>query len=117
MRTGGRIRLSVRVHANAPARVCGQAREVRGGGAENRTPVHDSPLGSISRLSHILAFGSGDTGWRACPFLAGSVFRVSIPATSYAAVPLSDVRSGDGDAHRETSLHYLGSESVIIVDV
>jgi len=32
-----------------------------GGGAENRTPVHDSPLGSISRLSHILAFGQGDT--------------------------------------------------------
>lgn len=32
-----------------------------GGGEENRTPVHDSPLGSISRLSHILAFGSGDT--------------------------------------------------------
>jgi len=31
--------------------------------------------------------------------------------------PLSDVRSGDGDAHRETSLRYLGSESVIIVDV
>jgi len=31
--------------------------------------------------------------------------------------PLSDVRSGDGDSHRETSLHYLGSESEIIVDV
>lgn len=32
-----------------------------GGGAENRTPVHDSPLGSISRLSHILGFGRGYT--------------------------------------------------------
>src|SRR5574340_112734 len=30
--------------------------------------------------------------------------------------PLSDVRSGDGDSHRETSLRYLGSESVVIVD-
>jgi len=63
-----------------------------------------------------LGFGPGDTVWQACPFLAGSVFRGSIPATSAAAVPLSDVRSGDGDARRETSLRYLGSESVISVD-
>ena len=30
---------------------------VDGGGAENRTPVHDTPSGSISRLSQQLVLG------------------------------------------------------------
>jgi len=65
--------IEARSPAGAPLRVCqGTYERARprmpdervvacGGGAENRTPVHDSPPGSISRLSHNLTFGRGDT--------------------------------------------------------
>lgn len=43
--------------------------------------------------------------------------RIPLPHTcvSGSGSPLSDVGSGSGDAYRAASLHYLGSESEIIV--
>ena len=76
-RPGGAGRGVAGRDANAPARMRSRTgREVCGGGAENRTPVHDSPLGSISRLSHLLGFGRGYTCDERALTLAGSVFRV-----------------------------------------
>ena len=53
----------------------------------DRTPVHDSTLGGISRLSHSYSLGRDYTPWPARPFPVGSVFRLGIPTTSLAAVP------------------------------
>ena len=91
--------------------------ESSGGGAENRTPVHESPLGSISRLSHRL--GSRLRRHPLTRVPSPRRFGLSKRHTVYVRFgsPLSDAVTGTGDAYRAASLHYLGSECVVIVDV